>query len=128
MQQHESTLEEIQTIYDSLIKKTPTMKNKLDTVQSKWDSLWKTSSMYIERMKCVELALSGLDEAAGAVSQLETKLADHRQLPDDREGLRSAHLSLVDIKNSLQKHQVRLPEMSRSGRVRRVKHTRPAQR
>ena len=83
------------------------MKSKLDNLQSKWDGLWKTSTMYIERMKCVELAISGLEEATEAVSELEMKLSDHRRLPDDREGLRSAHLSLVDIKNSLQKHQVR---------------------
>ena len=111
LQRHEPSLEEAQTIYDSLSKKTPTMKNQLETVQTKWESLWKTSGLYIERMKCVELSLSGLEEATGVVSELDTKLADYRRLPDDKEGLRSVHLSLVDIKNSLQKHQVSRAEL-----------------
>ena len=105
-QRHEPALEEVQTIYDSLTKKTPTMQNKLESVQSQWQGLWKTSGLYIERLKCVELALSGLDEATTLVSELDMKLGDYRRLPDDREGLRSVHLSLVDIKNGLHKHQV----------------------
>ncbi|XP_043245138.1 dystonin-like isoform X38 [Amphibalanus amphitrite] len=130
LERHETVLEEVTTIYDSLSKKTPTMKNKLDNVQNKWDSLWKTSSMYIERMKCVELALSGLEEASGAVSELEMKLSDHRRLPDDREGLRSAHLSLVDIKNSLQKHQTTIEQLTTDVAKTRTatERTRPRQR
>ena len=126
LQRHEPSLEEAQTIYDSLSKKTPTMKNQLETVQTKWESLWKTSGLYIERMKCVELSLSGLEEATGVVSELDTKLADYRRLPDDKEGLRSVHLSLVDIKNSLQKHQVSRAEllMSAPGPRSRARYSR----
>ena len=58
-------------------------------------------------LKCVEVTVDGLEEATNVVSHLEAKISDYRQLPDDRDGLKSAHLGLVDLQNSLQKKQVR---------------------
>ena len=57
-------------------------------------------------LKCVEVTVDELEEATNVVSHLEAKMADYRQLPDDRDGLKSAHLGLVDLQNSLQKKQV----------------------
>ena len=57
-------------------------------------------------LKCVEVTVDGLEEATNVVSHLEAKMADYRQLPDDRDGLKSAHLGLIDLQNSLQKKQV----------------------
>ncbi|XP_037084660.1 plectin-like [Pollicipes pollicipes] len=130
LERHEPTLEEVQMIYDSLSKKTPSMKTKLDNVVSKWDNLWKTSHLYIERMKCVELTISELEEAGTMVSELEVKLADYRRLPDDKDGLRSAHLSLVDMQNSLQKHQTVIERLNMDVSKTRqaTERTRPRQR
>ncbi|XP_037076959.1 dystonin-like [Pollicipes pollicipes] len=130
LQRHEPTLEEVRTIYDSLSKKTPTMQAKLDRVNTQWESIWKMSHTYIERLKCVEVTVNELEEATNVVSHLEAKLSDYRQLPDDREGLKSAHLSLVDLQNNLQKKQGAIEQLNVDmGKTRKTtERTRPRQR
>ncbi|XP_037076956.1 microtubule-actin cross-linking factor 1, isoforms 1/2/3/5-like [Pollicipes pollicipes] len=81
-------------------------------------------------LKCVEVTVNELEEATNVVSHLEAKLSDYRQLPDDREGLKSAHLSLVDLQNNLQKKQGAIEQLNVDmGKTRKTtERTRPRQR
>ncbi|XP_043207067.1 microtubule-actin cross-linking factor 1-like isoform X6 [Amphibalanus amphitrite] len=130
VQRHEPALDEVRNIYNSLSKRTPAMQDRLERVNTQWESIWKTSNAYIDRLKCVEVTVDGLEEATNVVSHLEAKIADYRQLPDDRDGLKSAHLGLVDLQNSLQKKQGMIEKLNIDvGKTRKTtERTRPRQR
>jgi hypothetical protein len=63
------------------------MQNKLDKCLSKWNQLWNSSHLYIERLKCVEIVLTGLEEATTVVSEFELKLASYEELPSEVDAL-----------------------------------------
>lgn len=57
-------------------------------------------------MKCVEMVVTGIDEGTQVISDVEMKLAEHQDLPDDMELLEKTHNSLLQIQNIIQDHQV----------------------
>jgi len=63
------------------------MQTKLDKCLNKWNQLWSSSHVYIERLKCVEIVLTGLEEATTVVSEFELKLASYEELPSNVEAL-----------------------------------------
>ena len=80
-------VEDVQAIFRSVARKTPAMQTKLDKCLNKWNQLWSSSHVYIERLKCVEIVLTGLEEATTVVSEFELKLASYEELPSNVEAL-----------------------------------------
>ena len=80
-------VEDVQVIFRSVARKTPAMQTKLDKCLNKWNQLWSSSHVYIERLKCVEIVLTGLEEATTVVSEFELKLASYEELPSNVEAL-----------------------------------------
>jgi hypothetical protein len=65
------------------------MQTKLDKCLNKWNQLWSSSHLYIERLKCVEIVLTGLEEATTVVSEFELKLASYEELPSEVDALQA---------------------------------------
>ena len=57
-------------------------------------------------MKCVEMVVTGIEEGTQVVSEVELKLAEHQELPDDLDDLQQTHQQLLHIQNIIQDHQV----------------------
>ncbi|KAJ8676763.1 hypothetical protein QAD02_012550, partial [Eretmocerus hayati] len=86
-----SDLERAQHTFRGISLKTPQMRTRLEELTQQWSRLWDTSAAYVERLKCLELALSSLDECTVAIGELELKLASFgEELPTE-----SASLQLV---------------------------------
>ena len=47
----------------------------LAQVLDQWDRIWTYSSHYVERLKTVEITLTGLEEVTTVVTEFEMKLA-----------------------------------------------------
>jgi len=88
LQTFESRVQTVQRTYASIPQKTASLQAKMDKVVDKWESIWNMSHIYIERMKCVEIVLSSIEETRTYVSQVEMKLSSYDTLPIDDEGLR----------------------------------------
>lgn len=58
------------------------------------------------RMKCVEMVVTGIEEGTQVVSEVELKLAEHQDLPDELDDLERVHQELLDIQQIVQDHQV----------------------
>lgn len=59
-------------------------------------------------MKCVEMVVTGIEEGTQVVSEIELKLAEHQDLPDELEDLEREHRQLLNIQQMIHDHQVRL--------------------
>lgn len=59
-------------------------------------------------MKCVEMVVTGIEEGTQVVSEVEMKLAEHQDLPDELDDLERVHQELLDIQQIVQDHQVKL--------------------
>lgn len=57
-------------------------------------------------MKCVEMVVTGIEEGTQVVSEVELKLAEHQDLPDELDDLERVHQELLDIQQIVQDHQV----------------------
>jgi hypothetical protein len=68
------------------------MQTKLDKCLNKWNQLWSSSHLYIERLKCVEIVLTGLEEATTVVSEFELKLASYEELPSQVDALQAVSI------------------------------------
>ena len=78
----------------------------VEAVTTQWDRIWALAHVYIERMKCVEMVVTGIDEGTQVVSEVEMKLAEYQDLPDDLELLELTHSKLLQIQNIISDHQV----------------------
>jgi dystonin len=77
----------------------------LEVCFQKWNTLWVNSNLYIERLKGVEMVVSGLEEATKFVSKVEIKLASYDNMPSDAEALKRVHEELVDLQSTIQLQQ-----------------------
>lgn len=57
-------------------------------------------------MKCVEMVVTGIEEGTQVISEVELKLAEFQDLPDDIDMLEHTHKQLIQIQNIIQDHQV----------------------
>lgn len=57
-------------------------------------------------MKCVEMVVTGIEEGTQVISEVELKLAEFQDLPDDMDMLEHTHKQLIQIQNIIQDHQV----------------------
>nr|CAD7258245.1 unnamed protein product [Timema shepardi] len=105
-------VEEAQSTFRSIARKTPALQTKLDKVVNKWNQLWNSSHLYIERLKCVEIVLSGLEETTGVVSEFELKLASYEELPSDLESLQAVHEDLLNLQNSVSQQQIVIDQLN----------------
>ena len=85
---------------------SPVEQAKLDKVVEQWDRIWSYSSFYVERLKTVEITLTGLEEVTIVVNEFEMKLASYDSMPSDMENLRKAHDELMTLEAEIQDKQV----------------------
>ena len=78
----------------------------MDKVLEQWDRIWSFSSFYVERLKTVEITLTGLEEVTIVVNEFEGKLAAYDSMPSDMENLRKAHDDLMTLEAEIQDKQV----------------------
>ncbi|XP_072756463.1 microtubule-actin cross-linking factor 1 isoform X11 [Anoplolepis gracilipes] len=105
-------VEEIQQTFRGITLKTPAMRNKLDNITTKWKHLWNLHNLYIERLKCIEIVLSSLDENTAAISDFEIKLASFGELPSDIKGLQSVLEDLMVLQNAISHQQVLVDQLN----------------
>ncbi|XP_011865299.1 PREDICTED: dystonin isoform X20 [Vollenhovia emeryi] len=105
-------VEQLQQTFRGITLKTPAMRNKLDNITSKWTHLWNLSSLYVERLKCVEIVLSSLEENTAAISEFEIKLASFGELPSDVKGLQIVLEDLMVLQNAIAQQQVSVDQLN----------------
>ncbi|XP_042210424.1 microtubule-actin cross-linking factor 1-like isoform X40 [Homarus americanus] len=126
---HELEVESIQKNYQNLSRRTPAIQRTVESITQQWDRIWALSHVYIERMKCVEMVVTGIEEGSQVVSEIELKLAEHQDLPDELDDLEREHQELLNIQQVIHDHQAlidRLLEECRNVRTLVVK-SRPSQ-
>ncbi|KMR05210.1 bullous pemphigoid antigen isoforms 6 9 10, partial [Lasius niger] len=105
-------VEEIQQTFRGITLKTPAMRNKLDNITTKWKHLWNLHNLYIERLKCIEIVLSSLEENTTAISDFEIKLASFGELPSDIKGLQIVLEDLMVLQNAIAHQQVSIDQLN----------------
>lgn len=108
----EHDVEQVQQTFRGITLKTPAMRNKLDNVMTKWNHLWNLSSLYIERLKCVEIVLSGLEDNTSVISEFELKLASYGELPSDIKGLQIVLEDLMNLQNAIAQQQLSMDQLN----------------
>ncbi|XP_071449100.1 microtubule-actin cross-linking factor 1, isoforms 1/2/3/4/5 isoform X30 [Hetaerina americana] len=96
----------------------------------KWEQIWSLSHIYVERLKAVEIVITGLEESFSLVSEYETKLATYDQMPSDIDSLQAVHEDLLRLQNSMQTQQSVIDTLNDDANNARriVEKTRPLQR
>ncbi|XP_023287984.1 dystonin isoform X25 [Orussus abietinus] len=105
-------VDQVQQTFRGITLKTPAMRNKLDNVTTKWNHLWNLSNLYIERLKCVEIVLSGLEENTTAISEFEIKLASFGEMPSDVKGLQNVLEDLMVLQNAIAQQQGSIDQLN----------------
>ena len=106
VQGHEPEVNQVKNLFNDIPEKTPNDQAKLDKVLDQWDRIWSFSSFYVERLKTVEITLTGLEEVTVVVNEFEQKLAAYDSMPSDMENLRKAHDDLMTLEAEIQDKQV----------------------
>lgn len=106
VQAHEPEVNQVKNLFSEIPQKTPKEQAKLDKVLDQWDRIWSFSSFYVERLKTVEVTLTGLEEVTIVVTEFEMKLASYDSMPSDMENLRKAHDDLMTLEAEIQEKQV----------------------
>ncbi|XP_046739124.1 microtubule-actin cross-linking factor 1 isoform X47 [Diprion similis] len=112
LQRHAPEVEQVQQTFRGITLKTAAMRNKLDNVMTKWNHLWNLSNLYIERLKCVEIVLSGLEENTAAISEFEIKLASCSELPSDVKGLQHVLENLMILQSAISQQQILIDQLN----------------
>ncbi|XP_044737986.1 dystonin isoform X15 [Chrysoperla carnea] len=107
-----SDVERVQETFRSIALKTPQMKKSLERILDKWNSLWELSNLYIERLKCIEIVLSGIDDANNVISDFEHKLASYKEMPSDKESLKFIHEQLLILQNAVGPQQINMDQLN----------------
>jgi hypothetical protein len=107
VQNHEPEISQVKNLFSNIPQKTPKEQAKLDKVLDQWDRIWSFSSYYVERLKTVEITLTGLEEVTIVVTEFEMKLAAYDSMPSDMDNLRKAHDDLMTLEAEIESKQVR---------------------
>ncbi|KZC14108.1 Dystonin [Dufourea novaeangliae] len=123
-------LDRVQQTFRGITLKTPAMRNKLDAVTTKWNHIWNASNLYIERLKCVEILLSSLEENTNVISEFEVKLASFDELPSDIKGLQNVLEDLRVLQNAISQQQSAMDQLNEDAHSARrlVEKSRPSHR
>ena len=106
VQSHEPEVNQVKNLFNQIPQKTDKDQEKLDKVLGQWDRIWSFSSFYVERLKTVEITLTGLEEVTIVVNEFEMKLSAYDSMPSDMENLRKAHDDLMTLEAEIQEKQV----------------------
>ena len=106
LQGEERNVNKVKDLFNNIPQKTPADQDRLDKVLDQWDRIWSYSSYYVERLKCVEITLNGLEEVSIVVTEFEMKLASYDSMPSDMDNLRKAHDDLMTLEAEIQDKQV----------------------
>eukprot|EP00092_Neocalanus_flemingeri_P001303 GFUD01001391.1.p1 GENE.GFUD01001391.1~~GFUD01001391.1.p1 ORF type:complete len:5580 (+),score=1489.94 GFUD01001391.1:543-17282(+) len=121
LQSQEPTVNNVKSLFNNIPQKTPKDQAKLDKVLDQWDRIWSYSSYYVERLKTVEITLTGLEEVTTVVTEFEMKLASYDSMPSDMDNLRKAHDDLMTLEADIQDKQGLIDQLQED-----VKHVRPS--
>ena len=108
LQREEINVNGVKDLFANIPQKTADDQAKLDKVLDQWDRIWSYSSYYVERLKAVEITLTGLEEVTTVVTEFEMKLASYDSMPSDMDNLRKAHDDLMTLEAEIQEKQVRI--------------------
>ncbi|XP_046680757.1 dystonin isoform X30 [Homalodisca vitripennis] len=106
-----SEVEAVQSTFRSVTRKTPQMQAKVDKVLAQWNSLWNSSHLYIERLKCVEIVLTGLEDCNNVLSEFELKLAAFQEMPSELDNLKTVHEQLVSLQKEVSATQPAIDQL-----------------
>nr|XP_031845078.1 microtubule-actin cross-linking factor 1 isoform X36 [Nomia melanderi] len=123
-------LDRVQQTFRGITLKTPAMRNKLDAVTTKWNHIWNVSNLYVERLKCIEILLSSLEENTNIISEFEVKLASFDELPSDIKGLQNVLEDLRILQNAISQQQSAMDQLNEDAHNTRrlVEKSRPSHR
>ena len=102
----EPLVNQVKQHFNNIPQKTQNEQAKLDKVLDQWDRIWSYSSFYVERLKTVDVTLTGLEEVTTVVTEFEMKLASYDSMPSDMDNLRKAHDDLMTLEAEIQDKQV----------------------
>lgn len=105
-------LDRVQQTFRGITLKTPAMRNKLDAVTTKWNHIWNTSNLYVERLKCIEILLSSLEENTTVITEFEIKLASFDELPSDLKNLQNVLEDLRVLQNAIGQQQSAMDQLN----------------
>ena len=106
LQCQEPEVNKCKSLFENIPQKSQADQAKLDKVLDQWDRIWSYSSYYVERLKTVEITLTGLEEVTTVVTEFEMKLASYDSMPSDMDNLRKAHDDLMTLEADIQEKQV----------------------
>lgn len=125
----EPKVNEVQDAFRELLSKTPALQSRHDTLMESWNNLWSTSSLYVERLKAVEVSLEHYEEASQVVSNVELQLVSYDDIPSDLESNTRIEENLRSLKREMHHKQIVFEQVTQS--VSTVRHfvelTRPHQ-
>uniref|UniRef100_A0A6P7F8X5 Dystonin isoform X26 n=1 Tax=Diabrotica virgifera virgifera TaxID=50390 RepID=A0A6P7F8X5_DIAVI len=112
LQNLEPEVEQVKDTFRSITLKTPQHKKDLEKVLDKWKYIWNTSNIYIERLKCIEIVLNGMDDATQVISEFEKKLALFDELPNTKKGLEDVHDDLLKLESAVGQQQIAMDQLN----------------
>jgi len=105
VQAREPEVNQVKNLFNAIPQKTAKEQQKLDKVLDQWDRIWSYSSLYVERLKTVEVTLSELEEATAVVAGFEMKLAAYGEMPRDLANLEKVHDELTIMQAEIESKQ-----------------------
>lgn len=120
VQRHEPEINQVKNLFNNIPQKTQKEQAKLDKVLDQWDRIWSYSSFYVERLKTVEITLTGIEEVTTVVTEFEMTLATYDSMPNDMDNLRKAHDDLMTLEAEIESKQGLIDQLQED-----VKHVRP---
>ncbi|XP_015837198.1 microtubule-actin cross-linking factor 1 isoform X43 [Tribolium castaneum] len=112
LQNLEPEIEQVKDTFRSITLKTPQHKKDLEKVLDKWKYIWNTSNLYIERLKCIEIVLNGMEDATLVISEFESKLALFHELPSSEKGLEGVHEDLLKLQSAIGQQQIAMDQLN----------------
>ncbi|XP_068893478.1 microtubule-actin cross-linking factor 1 isoform X26 [Tenebrio molitor] len=112
LQNLEPEIEQVKDTFRSITLKTPQHKKDLEKVLDKWKYIWNTSNLYIERLKCIEIVLNGMEDSTLVISELESKLALFTELPSTEKGLEAVHDDLQKLQSAVSQQQIAMDQLN----------------
>jgi len=106
VQSHEPDVKQLKNLFNTIPQKTQKEQARLDEILDQWDRIWSMSSYYVDRLKVVEVTLTGLEEVTTIVTEFEMKLSMYDSMPSDMDNLRKAHDELMVLEAEIQEKQV----------------------
>lgn len=106
LQEHESVLKLVKTSLGALPEQNPENRGRVEKIADRWKRVWSMSCSYVERLKVVEVTLTGLEVVAEAVTDFESKLSSYDNIPNDMGSLRKVLDELMILEVEIQEKQV----------------------